>query len=71
MDNYCYLTISPINRDPKSAGNIDYNEQLSRVLTEGFKWCWDDSKYNKAKVGDYFAFYFHGMRIVIHKIFRN
>jgi len=32
MDNYCYLTITPISRDTKSAGNIDYNEQLSRVL---------------------------------------
>lgn len=68
MDNYCYLTITPISRDTKSAGNIDYNEQLSRVLNDGFKWCWDDSRYNKAKVGEYFAFYFHGMRVVIHKI---
>ncbi len=68
MDNYCYLTITPISRDTKSASNIDYNEQLSRVLNDGCRWCWDDSRYNKAKAGEYFAFYFHGMRIVIHKI---
>jgi hypothetical protein len=68
MDNYCYLTITPISRDSKSASYIDYNEQLSRVLNDGFRWCWDDSRYNKAKIGEYFAFYFHGMRVVIHKI---
>lgn len=68
MDNYCHLTITPISKDIKSPSYIDYNEQLSRVLNEEFQWCWDDSRYNKAKIGDYFAFYFHGMRVVIHKI---
>jgi hypothetical protein len=68
MDNYCHLTITPISKDTKSPSYIDYNEQLSRVLNEEFQWCWDDSRYNKAKIGDYFAFYFHGMRVVIHKI---
>jgi hypothetical protein len=41
---------------------------LSRVLHDGFQWCWDDSRYNKAKIGDYFGFYFRGMRVVIHQI---
>ena len=68
MDNLCHLTLSPISKDIKSPGYIDYNEQLSRVLHDGFQWCWDDSKFNKAKVGEYFAFYFHGMRVVIHQI---
>ena len=68
MDNYCHLTITPISKDIKSPSYIDYNEQLLRVLNEEFQWCWDDSRYNKAKIGDYFAFYFHGMRVVIHKI---
>lgn len=68
MDNYCHLTLSPVSKDPKSPGFIDYNEQLSRVLNDGFQWCWDDSRYNKAKVGEYFGFYFHGIRVVIHKI---
>ena len=68
MDNLCHLTLSPVSKDIKSPSYIDYNEQLSRVLHDGFQWCWDDSRYNKAKVGEYFAFYFHGMRVVIHKI---
>ena len=68
MDNLCHLTLSPVSKDIKSPSYIDYNEQLSRVLHDGFQWCWDDSRYNKAKVGEYFAFYFHGMRVVIHQI---
>jgi hypothetical protein len=68
MDNLCHLTLSPISKDIKSPSYIDYNEQLSRVLHDGFQWCWDDSRYNKAKIGDYFGFYFHGMRVVIHQI---
>jgi hypothetical protein len=68
MDNICHLTLSPVSKDIKSPSYIDYNEQLSRVLHDGFQWCWDDSRYNKAKSGDYFAFYFHGMRVVIHQI---
>jgi hypothetical protein len=68
MDNLCHLTLSPVSKDIKSPSYIDYNEQLSRVLHDGFQWCWDDSRYNKAKSGDYFAFYFHGMRVVIHQI---
>lgn len=68
MDNFCHLTITPISKDINSASYVDYNEQLSRVLNDDFQWCWDDSRFNKAKVGDYFAFYFHGMRVVIHKI---
>ena len=68
MDNLCHLTLTPISKDIKSLSYIDYNEQLSRVLHDGFQWCWDDSRYNKAKIGDYFAYYFHGMRVVIHRI---
>lgn len=68
MDNLYHLTLSPISKDIKSPSYVDYNEQLSRVLHDGFQWCWDDSRYNKAKVGEYFAFYFHGMRVVIHQI---
>ena len=68
MDNLYHLTLSPINKDIKSPSFVDYNEQLSRVLHDGFQWCWDDSRHNKAKVGEYFAFYFHGMRVVIHQI---
>jgi hypothetical protein len=68
MDSFSHLTITPISKDIKSASYIDYNEQLARVTNDGCQWCWDDSRYNKAKSGEYFAFYFHGMRVVIHKI---
>ena len=68
MDSFSHLTITPISKAIKSASFIDFNEQLERVTKYGHKWCWDDSRYNKAKIGEYFAFYFHGMRVVIHKI---
>jgi hypothetical protein len=68
MDFCKRLTITPISRDAKSAGNIDYNEQLLRVKNSELNWCWDDSRYNKAKENEYFAFYFHGIRVVIHRI---
>lgn len=66
--NCKHLTITPISRDLKSASNIDYHEQIVRVKTNELSWCWDDSRFNKAKANEYFAFYFHGIRIVIHKI---
>lgn len=68
MDCCKHLTITPISRDVKSGSYIDYNEQLARVKSNELTWCWDDSRYNKAKENDYFAFYFHGLRVVIHKI---
>lgn len=68
MDYFKHLTISPISKNPKSASCIDYHEQLQRVKTNEFNWCWDDSRYNKAKENEFFAFYFHGMRVVIHRI---
>ena len=51
----------------ENISDLRATEQVT-VLNEDFQWCWDDSRYNKAKIGDFFAFYFHGMRIVIHKI---
>lgn len=68
MDCCRHLTITPVSKDTKSASYIDYNEQLQRVTMDKFKWCWDDSRFNKAKPSEYFAFYFHGARVVIHKI---
>lgn len=68
MDFCKHLTISPISKDVKSGSYIDYNEQLERAKLNAFNWCWDDSRYNKAKENEYFAFYFHGLRVVIHKI---
>ena len=68
MDSFSHLKISPISKDIKSPSFIDYNEQLERVTKDGQQWCWDDSRFNKARAGELFAFYFHGMRVVIHKI---
>jgi hypothetical protein len=62
------LTITPINKLLKSKSNIDFREQLERTFTGELNWCWDDSKYNKAKVGEYFAFMFYGVKVIIHKI---
>ena len=68
MDCCKHLTITPISKVAKSASNVDYNEQVVRVKSSELNWCWDDSRYNKAKENEYFAFYFHGIRVVIHKI---
>ena len=63
-----YLTITPVSKNIKNKGRIDYNEQERRTSTHGYKWCWDDSKHNKAKIGEYFAFLFFEKRVIIHKI---
>jgi hypothetical protein len=63
-----YLVLTPINKNKKSNSNIDYREQLERVSSGEFIWCWDDSQFNTANVGEYFGFYFYGIKVVIHKI---
>jgi len=68
MNSFCHLTITPISRNPKSNSFIDYKEQLKRVNKLELIWCWDDSRFNKAKKGELFAFYFHEIRVIIHKI---
>lgn len=58
------ITFTPISVvNPYNKSHIYYNE-----LVEKNVWKWSDSKYNKAIVGDYFAFYFHNRKIVFHKI---
>ena len=59
------LVITPISKNPKSPSNVDYAEQVSRI---GHTWCWDDSRHNTANAGEYFAYYFHGKKVVIHRI---
>lgn len=68
MDNCKHLTITPINKSLKSKSNIDFREQWMRTRNGELNWCWDDSKYNKAKPGEYFAFFHHKNKVVIHKI---
>lgn len=67
MSSFAYLTIAPISKDKKSECYIDYENQKERV-SNGEKWCWDDWKENNSQVGNYFAFFFYGKKIVIHKI---
>jgi hypothetical protein len=62
------LTISPINKNLKSKSNIDFREQWMRTRTGELKWCWDDSKFNNSKPGDYFGFMFYGIKVKIHRI---
>ena len=66
--NKSFMVITPINKNKKSNSNVDYREQLIRTERGESIWCWDDSKHNKAKVGEYFGFYFYGIKVVIHKI---
>lgn len=62
------LTISPISKNLKSISSIDFKEQLTRTQKGELSWCWDDSRFNKAKPGEYFAFMFYGIRVIIHRI---
>jgi hypothetical protein len=68
MNNCENLTITPINKQLRSKSNMDFVEQLARTRTGELNWCWDDSKYNKAKSGQYFAFMFYGKKVIIHRI---
>jgi hypothetical protein len=67
MDN-CILTITPIAKKLTSPSNRDYREQLERITSGDLKWCWDDSSRNKAKKNQYFAFYFYGKKVILHRI---
>jgi len=65
------LTIAPISKNTNNYGHIDYTREQERVSndpTPDAYWRWEDSKYNKATVGEYFAFYHHNSNLVIHKI---
>jgi hypothetical protein len=68
MNNCEHLTITPINKNLKSKSNLDFREQLIRTCTGDLKWCWDDSKYNNAKIKEYFVFLFYGNKVIIHQI---
>ena len=63
-----YLTITPISKNKKSNSHIDYNEQVKRVEETSQIWCWDDTRFNTSQVYGYFAFYFHGKKVIIHQI---
>lgn len=62
------LIVTPINKKESSKSNQDYKEQMQWVNIGKLSWCWDDSKKNTAKPGDFFAFYFYGNKVILHKI---
>jgi hypothetical protein len=66
--NHQFIVITPINKTKNSPSNIDYKEQLKRVKTGEGTWCWDDTRFNNAKVGELFGFMFINSRVVIHVI---
>ena len=58
------ITFTPISVSKKNhISVIYYNELISKNI-----WRWSDGQYNKSKIGDYFAFYFHKNKIIFHKI---
>ena len=58
------ITFTPISvSNPKHISVIYHNELISNNT-----WRWSDGQYNKSKIGDYFAFYFHNQKIIFHKI---
>jgi hypothetical protein len=68
MDPFSQLKITPISKDIKSESYIHYQEQILRTINKNTDWCWDDSDDNDSKVNEYFVFYFHKIKVVIHKI---
>ena len=55
------ITFSPISNRNESIHY--YNENVARNT-----WQWSDGKYNKSRIGDYFAFYFHNKELIFHQI---
>jgi hypothetical protein len=58
------ITFTPISVSKINHVSVTYyNELVSKNI-----WRWSDSKYNKSIIGNYFAFYFHGEKLIFHKI---
>ena len=49
------IVVTPINKDKKSASNIDYTEQLERKEL-GKQMMWDDTRFNKQQNNGIFIF---------------
>jgi hypothetical protein len=49
------MIVTPIHKNPKSKSNMNYREQVQREK-DGIQFIWDDTKLNKARVGDFFGF---------------
>ena len=60
------MIVTPINKIPKSKSNINYREQIQREKC-GLQVLWNDTKLNKARIGDFFGF-IHNDRIITFRI---
>jgi hypothetical protein len=64
------LLITPIGKTYKSHGGCarrDWDEQMDRE-SDGKQMMWDDSKFNKSKVGDILFVWHYGKRVTCHEI---
>ena len=65
------IVCTPISKKFKKVGpdsKLDFLEQEMRTKDTSNVWCWDDTKQNMARPGDYFAFKFYGEKVIIHRI---
>jgi len=61
------MIVTPINKQAKSKSRIDYIEQMQREKEEK-QVMWDDTKYNKAEIGDWFGFVQNNKFVTFYKI---
>ena len=61
------MIVTPINKQAKSKSRIDYLEQIQREK-EDKQVMWDDTKYNKAEIGDWFGFVQNNKFVTFYKI---
>ena len=63
----CALIITPITADSRKPARRDYEEQLERI-DNNLPMMWDDTKCNKAELGDKFGFWFYKRCVKVHTI---
>lgn len=61
------MIVTPINKLQNSKSRIDYLEQVQRER-EGKQVMWDDTKRNRASIGDLFGFVENGKEVTVRKI---
>lgn len=55
LKNFPNMIVTPIPQNRKANGRKDFREQMNRIKENNIH-VWDDSRYNKAQKGDYFAY---------------
>ena len=61
------MIVTPINKQKTSKSRIDYLEQVQREQ-DGQQVMWDDTKWNKAAIGDWFGFVENGRVVRLRKV---